>query len=412
MSVKRRQPIQLVALLAMSLAWQAMPALEVNAASFSFTSVGHLDGGPAYSQAYAVSGDGTVVVGRAATSNGVVAFRWTAIDGMSSLGDLPGGAIDSQALALSHDGSVIAGVSKSANGSEAFRWTATDGMVGLGDFPGGLFNSEARGVSADGKIVFGSGNSKSPGPGVQGFSWTTQNGLVALPNLPTQGYDNYIRSVSADGKAATGIASTVVPGVAFRWTQNAGLVGLGSFSGPTNFTFAEDISANGDVIVGWASGVDFGHHAFRWTAGEGLVRLVEPAVPSVGSEAWATSGDGSVIVGMTFTPDPMSGDVFYWTSSLGMRSLKQLLLDHGVSEVAGWQLIAARGISEDGRTIAGIGIYNNQELGWVATVPEPSTGALAALAFVVCGLSRVLRAKSLGPRHRVPLVNRPMSRQA
>lgn len=385
--MKRRQPIHVAAILVMSLAWQEILSLEVNAASFSFTSVGHLDGGPAYSQAYAVSGDGMVVVGRVSTSNGVVAFRWTAADGMTSLGDLPGGTIDAQALAVSHDGSVIVGIGKSANGSEAFRWTAADGMVGLGDFPGGLFNSEARGVSADGSIVFGSGNSKVPGPGVPGFSWTTQGGLTALPNFPIQGYDSTVRAVSGDGTVVIGISSTAGPGAGFRWTPTTGVAGLGTFGGDAFATYAQDISTDGAVIVGWAVGFEFGRHAFRWNANEGLVKLNEPAGKNYSSEAWAVSGDGSTIVGHTYTPDPASGDVFYWTASTGMRSLRQLLLDRGVSEVADWHLFSALGISDDGRTIVGMGSYQNHELGWVATIPEPSAQALAAIASLVCGLA-------------------------
>jgi len=44
------------------------------------------------------------------------------------LGDLPGGEFYSEAHAVSADGSVVVGYSGSALGSEAFRWTREDGM--------------------------------------------------------------------------------------------------------------------------------------------------------------------------------------------------------------------------------------------------------------------------------------------
>jgi len=76
------------------------------------------------------------------------------------LGDLPGGQVFSSAFAVSADGSVVVGASKSAlSGSdyEAFRWTRIGGMIGLGDLPGAAFASVARGVSSDGLTVVGWG---------------------------------------------------------------------------------------------------------------------------------------------------------------------------------------------------------------------------------------------------------------
>ena len=74
---------------------------------------------------------------------------------MVGLGDLPGGDFFSEARAVSADGTVVAGFSSTALGFEAFRWTSGGGMVGLGDLPGGIFSSRALGVSADGTRVLG-----------------------------------------------------------------------------------------------------------------------------------------------------------------------------------------------------------------------------------------------------------------
>jgi len=74
------------------------------------------------------------------------------------LGNLSGGDIESIAYDVSDDGSVVVGRGESSDGLEAFRWTAETGMVGLGDFPGGSHNSQAFGVSDDGSTVVGYGN--------------------------------------------------------------------------------------------------------------------------------------------------------------------------------------------------------------------------------------------------------------
>lgn len=71
------------------------------------------------------------------------AFRWTS-DGMKGVGFLPGGAY-SEAYGVSTDGSVVVGRSGSSSGTQAFRWTQAGGVVGLGFLPGGTY-SQAYGV--------------------------------------------------------------------------------------------------------------------------------------------------------------------------------------------------------------------------------------------------------------------------
>ena len=71
---------------------------------------------------------------------------------MVGLGDLPGGVFESFGFAVSADGSTIVGRGSSNSGTEAFRWTSA-GMVGLGDLQGGTFHSQAKGVSGDGSSL-------------------------------------------------------------------------------------------------------------------------------------------------------------------------------------------------------------------------------------------------------------------
>lgn len=78
---------------------------------------------------------------------------------MVGLGALPGATFGSEAFGISADGSVIVGRSDSAAGRQAFRWTAAGGMLGLGDLSGGTFESLARSISADGSVVVGQGQS-------------------------------------------------------------------------------------------------------------------------------------------------------------------------------------------------------------------------------------------------------------
>jgi len=91
------------------------------------------------------------------------------------------------------------------------------------------------------------------------------------------------------------------------------------------------------------------------------------------------SADGSVVVGNSHSASSGIGEAFRWTSGGGMVSLRDLLVNHGVSNLTGCKLVAATGISADGRTIVGYGTNpdGNTEA-WIATVPEPATITLAA----------------------------------
>ena len=74
-----------------------------------------------------------------------------------------------------------------------------------------------------------------------------------------------------------------------------------------------------------------------------------------------------------------------------MRDFKELLESEWGLDLTGWLLTHPLGISDDGRTIVGYGTNPaGQTEGWVATIPEPSTGLLLAAGFVGLGVRRAL----------------------
>jgi len=166
--------------------------------------LGDLYGQVIYSDAYGVSADGSVAVGRGTNSSfDHEAFRWTEETGMVGLGDLPGGSFDSGAFAVSGDGGVVVGWSQSEQGREAFRWA--DGvMTGLGFFPGGSYWSMATDVSANGLVVVGNGKSAASGSDTEAFRWTEETGMVGLGDLPGGEFESEARAVSADGAVVVG----------------------------------------------------------------------------------------------------------------------------------------------------------------------------------------------------------------
>jgi probable HAF family extracellular repeat protein len=184
---------------ALVLAWMATVAW-----SQSLTWLGTLGGWVSW--AYAVSADGSVVVGKSENAAGRFhAFRWTESGGMQDLGTLPGGRY-SYAFAVSADGSVVVGWATNAAGYDrAFRWTASGGMQDLGTLGGD--RSWANGVSADGSVVVGAyevGYNDD-----RAFRWTASGGMQDLNTTYASllGNGSELRSayaISPDGRYIVG----------------------------------------------------------------------------------------------------------------------------------------------------------------------------------------------------------------
>ena len=342
----------------------------------SFSGLGWLSN-TSYSNANAISADGSVVVGNSGDTNGIKLFRWTKETGMVGLGS---NNQYGSATGVSADGSVVVGAVESSQGG-AFRWTKETGMISLG---GNTIN--ATGVSADGFVVVGTvkADFSNPKDQSEAFLWTQANGIVplgSLDNCGNEGCFSGATAVSADGSVVVGNSASSSTLEGFRWTQSTGMQSL---SGGVPYRGrANGVSADGSIIVGVDS--TRGYEAFRWTQSTGMV-LLDDQNGRIYSEAKAVSADGSIIVGESlFVNRP---DAFLWTQKTGMVSLKETLIGEGL-DVSGWTLNSATAISADGFTIVGNGTNpSGQYEAWVANlspepVPEPLTilGSMAAIAF-------------------------------
>jgi probable HAF family extracellular repeat protein len=112
----------------------------------------------------ALSSDGQVIVG----SGDSEALLWTAANGVVRLGDLAGGGFASQAVAISGDGSIVVGRGTTALGNEAMIWDATSGMreldevlISLGMDLTRWSLTWASGISDDGLTIVGIGTNPS-----------------------------------------------------------------------------------------------------------------------------------------------------------------------------------------------------------------------------------------------------------
>jgi probable HAF family extracellular repeat protein len=342
-----------------------------NAAAAGFFPLSDLAGGDSNSQALAISGDGSTVVGQGTSASGTEAFSWTSGGGMVGLGDLAGGDIVSRAYAVSDDGSIVVGESSSTasgiNRTEAFIWSG-GGMIGLSDLSGGNFDSEARGISADGSTVVGIGTSAS---GVEAFSWTSGGGMVGLGDLAGSVFHSEARGISADGSQVVGTSVSTPAFEAFTLASGGSMVGLGHLGGGCCFSYALAASSDGSTVVGRSDSALGLQEAFAWTSGTGLQPLGDLPGGDFNSTARAVSADGSVVVGTGTVAPGGTAAAFVWTNKDGMQSVMDLAIAEGITGLTDWELLGAHGISADGSSIVGAG-KNSDGLteAWMVTLPD------------------------------------------
>ena len=353
----------------------------VNAAP-TITNLGNIpDGDQTFG--FALSGNGTTVVGQAENSVTLVsrAFRWTAGTGAQDISPGDNKTMQASAIGVNSDGSVVVGA-YSGSLNQAFRWTAATGAVDLGFLPGGNL-SIANGVNTNGSIVVGVANDDTT---LHAFRWTSATGMQALPAAPGFDFSYGASSVSADGSVIVGTNANK-GGVesadrAYRYTDAGGYQDLGVQPGFTR-SVASAVSGDGQTVVGFSqlfpppSGFGALTGAYRWTQSTGLVPLFFDDEDT--SHASAVNYDGSRIVGTS--TGPTGSRAVMWTSTLGSIDLNTYLLTLGVN-LTGWNLTDADGISSDGSVISGNGTFNGEQAAWIVSaipVPEPSTLLLAAL---------------------------------
>ncbi|MCO6043656.1 hypothetical protein NG895_07030 [Aeoliella sp. ICT_H6.2] len=367
-----------------------------------FIPLGNLSPDYPYSSPSAISSDGTVVVGRArVTSDGVDdAFRWTESTGMVGLGvsDYMLGGTSGSAAAVSGDGSLVVGrgpgPSSSGDGGHVFVWNEEAGLSYI-DRPSNVINWWPTNSSLDGSVIVGA---LFTGVGeIQAYRWTTDVGTVPLGFLPGTD-ESFVGDVSGDGTIVVGSSASDVDDVrGFRWSEATGMIDLGhvDLTGEETRNAPIAISSDGTTIVGSDSpplyggpyqhdGETYGGQAYRWTESTGMVGLGDLPGGEFNSAASDVSADGSVVVGRATSE--LGQVAIIWDEITGMRSLESILTAANV-DLSGWALTDAVAVSDDGLVVTGIGRNSDgYEEAWLVrldsnVVPEPAT---STLALVVC----------------------------
>ena len=322
------------------------------------------------SAAFAISGDGQVVVGQ----SGNEAIRWTYASEIEGLGLLSAGDKSSKARGASADGSVIVGNSAGET-NQAFRWT-NGTMTGLGYCEVGG-DSLATATTGNGQTVAGFCSRPSLGSPTEAFLWNEKTGIQPLGFLPGDSQSSAI-GISRDGAVIAGSSGSPGSIQAFISTPSGGMHGLGYLPGDSS-SAAEGISADGSVLIGASVGNSH-EQAFRWSEATGMVGLGYLPGGLSRSEPLGVSADGSTIVGWARSAT-FAQEAFIWDAGHGMQRLKDVLESSHELDLSGWRLLQAYGVSDDGQTIVGTSLDpQGYYQGFVAHIPEPATLGLIALA--------------------------------
>ncbi len=275
------------------------------------------------------------------------------------LGTLPGSSY-SHATGIAANADAVVGLT---DVGAAFYWTPWNGMTALGTLPGQSY-SIAADVSEMGDAVIGTSGSNSSTN--EGFFWSPYTGMQGLGFLP--GYTSSKgTAISGNGQSATGYcegnSNNLV--MAFRWEPGI-LRSLGTLPG-YNRSYGYGISRTGDFVVGSADLNSTLIQGFIWNKSSGMKGI--GAIPGYTSSVLRdVSEKGVRSVGFA-TGNSGAAAILYNSQSGQIDILQDLLLAKGVN-VRGWQLQEATSISDDGTTIAGIGLNpRGRQMYWRVTIP-------------------------------------------
>jgi uncharacterized membrane protein len=225
--------------------------------------------------------------------------------------------------ALSRDGHIAAGAYV-AGGVYAGSWQWRQGQGGY-DTPLNVasgMNAWAQPVAGsadDGKgnqvAALGYSDIETTGPVLIG----AYPGAVPLDNFLSQAY-----GVSDDGTVVGLANDPFTNAIAFRWTATGGMTRL-SVPRPNNYSRANGISGNGEIVYGWNDHDDGYRSGMIWLGNT----PVEPhnygqygdAFGSPPGEALASNYDGSVVVGLGYWDDLLQSEAWRWTLATDAQPL-------------------------------------------------------------------------------------------
>jgi len=261
------------------------------------------------------------------------------------------GFLTSQMIGVSSDGSVAVGQVSDGIDTLPVRWSLVTGMQSLGVIPGPAGHA-ARAASFDGSVIVGQS-------GQRAFRWTQDTGLVDLGTLRSDnaGFAS-AWGVTDDGNTVIGTAAADSGFNVFRWQNGSGMSDQGYFD-------ASAISADGSAFTAIDSRPGGGFVGLRVVDGGGATDLGQWVPQFDVTAPHAISRDASRVVGhITQNGEDFNFSLaFQWREGVGLRVLQDF--------VGGSTLARANDLTDDGSLIVGFGsdAEGRQAAIWVNGAP-------------------------------------------
>lgn len=278
----------------------------------------------------------------------------------TGIGFLPGGGLISTSWteAVAPDGSVVVGRGDRVPVSpftESARWTRAGGLQGMG-LPSGIQFSTGTGASLGGAFICG--YHENLDQRYRAYRWNSAVGAYQDLGAAPGGFSNsFAQDISRDGKVVVGFGRTGIAGngLGFIWRDGVGMMSMGDLPGGAVNSVALGISSDGRVVVG-ASGDAESDRPVVWREGAGLTVLPDlPGATGFGL-AFAASNDGRFIVG-------------YSHSSLGYEAVLWKgygTVAVGLGDLPGGQASGvALGVTDDASMIVGYSSAAAGERGFI-----------------------------------------------
>lgn len=279
------------------------------------------------------------------------------------LAPLPSGTGYCIAEGIAPDGSLVVGNSELTTERRAVQWGGAGAPMALPN-GAGLSPIGASATSADASVVVGMARADSACP--QPFRWTESAGVVGLgvlsPGLPAFAEGSRATDTSADGGVVVGYqrgpdAANFEPAFkAWLWTEAGGMIDLGHLpdsNGVYQVVEATAVSSDGSTVVGFDISIGQSVRAFRWTQASGMVFIGDLSGGLVESYARDVSADGGVVVGSSSSD--LGDQAFRWTQAGGMVALGDLPDGEFASD--------ATAVSADGSIVVGRANIVSPQLG-------------------------------------------------
>jgi probable HAF family extracellular repeat protein len=201
--------------------------------------------------------------------------------------------------------------------TNALYWTPATGAVEIGGIVAIASSRDGRTVAGN---AFDAQLRQNAAIWTGGTAWRRLGSFTPNAKPCDTSYSSSY-GINGDGTVIVGLGwDGCTYAHAFRWTEQTGVVDLGTLNGRS--TRANGVSADGRVVVGWGTDVTGVRLGAKWV--DGKQQMITNASNRAVGEAFAANADGSILAGTNcdfFAQPAVVPTGWTWTADKGVQCL-------------------------------------------------------------------------------------------